>query len=265
MADVAESDDRYAAMESLLTDAPETSGFLSRGGAATPAFRIVDAGALMEFSKRASHHGDNDLNRDNAHCVITPHSGELAKILAAAGHSDITHRDIDASPSSRLSWAQRARDAFRCTVVLKGAKTLVVPLEGDVLEVTAPTHWLATAGTGDVLAGIMGTVVAQMSESIHVGTLSLAEAAALAVVLHGYAAGLASATMSDDDPRDTLSLMLTSRVPGQPIVASDLARAIPVVIGALLAMKRARGDSAPIGFHAASSASDDGAATGFTR
>ncbi|MCI1983538.1 MAG: NAD(P)H-hydrate dehydratase [Bifidobacteriaceae bacterium] len=252
MADISESDPRYDAIEALLSGDPEKSGFLSRGGSDDPAYRIVDAGALLEFARIAQKDSS-----DRSRFVVTPHSGELAKVLAQSGYSKISHSDVDASDDSRLMWAQRARDILGCTVVLKGARTVIVPAGStqEPLVVAAPTHWLATAGTGDVLAGIMGTVVAQLSSQIDGGAVSLAEAAALSVVLHGYAAGLASATTgSDEDPQDAMSVMLTSHVPGQPIVAGDIVRTLPVVIGALLAMRKASSAAASIGFRSASEA-----------
>jgi NAD(P)H-hydrate repair Nnr-like enzyme with NAD(P)H-hydrate dehydratase domain len=259
MGEVSESDPRYDTIESLLGRGPETTGFLSRGAAQAPAYRIVDAGALLEFARLARDESADDAAADNAataraRFIITPHSGELAKVLAASGYSKISHGDVDANDDTRLMWAQRVRDILGCTVVLKGARTVIVPASNaqEPLVVSAPTHWLATAGTGDVLAGIMGTVVAQLAGQIDAGTVSLAQAAALAVVLHGHAAGLASATTGgDEDPQDAMSLMLTSHVPGQPIVAGDIARTIPVVIGALLAMKKAAAASSSIGFRSA--------------
>lgn len=233
MESVSENDPRYSIMMNMLDPAINTDSSV-----------IVDAGALSTFVQLESHTGDQAHDR----FVVTPHSGELARMLTQSGYS-VTHSDVDASSGSRLEWAQRARDVLGCTVVLKGAKTLIVPVDREPLVVSAPTHWLATAGTGDVLAGIMGTVVAQLSGEISKGVVSLAQAAALAVVLHGHAAGLASATMNlNEEATDSASLLLTSRVPGQPLVAADIARAVPVVIGALLALQKGRQGDAPVGF-----------------
>lgn len=246
MSDISESDPRRDTIVSLLD--PASSGVLARNPTERAAYTVVDAGALREFARLEARTGD----RAHERFVVTPHSGELATILSSVGGYSVTHADIDADADSRLSWAQRARDVLGCTVVLKGAVTLVVPVDREPLEIKSPTYWLSTAGTGDVLAGIMGTVVAQMAGQISAGKVSLAQAAATAVVLHGYAAGLASAAItSDEDPQDAMSLMLTTHTPGQPIVACDVARAVPVVIGALLAMKKARAAAAPIGFRTA--------------
>lgn len=253
MESVSSADPRYDTIMKLLD--PRNLDYLSRAGKGKPVYRVVDAGALLDFAKMQTSSGD----QGRTNYVVTPHSGELARILRHNGYPDVTHSDVDESDDSRVLWAQRARDVLGCTVVLKGAKTLIVPPDGEMLRVCAPTHWLATAGTGDVLAGIMGTVVAQFSARIRSGEVSLAQAAATAVVLHGYAAGLASATMSsDDNPQDAMSLMLTTRIPGQPIVACDIARALPVVIGALLAMRQQRGSGSSIGFKPSSTDSASG-------
>ena len=100
------------------------------------------------------------------------------------------------------------------TVLLKGATTLIASSHGVVTAVSAGPGWLATAGTGDVLAGVLGALTAA-----NVGA-PLADIAAAGVWLHGYAAALASGAR--DGRR------------GHPIVALDLAEALPAAIGELL-------------------------------
>ncbi|MCI1934927.1 MAG: NAD(P)H-hydrate dehydratase [Bifidobacteriaceae bacterium] len=248
MSDVSEHDPRYDTMIQLLNSsasdsrsASAVSNVYSRSG--SPAFCVVDAGSLLAFANLEKRAGECARER----FVVTPHSGELARILGTAGY-EVSHSDIDASDLSRLEWATRARDLLGCTVVLKGAKTLVVPVDGEAISVTAPTYWLSTAGTGDVLAGIMGTLVAQHAASLQQttaaqdGATSLANGgmradissvAALAVFVHGLAGAIASGidvsalAVASDDSR-------SQRTHGHPIVAGDVAEALPTALSLVL-------------------------------
>ena len=84
--------------------------------------------------------------------VLTPHSGELARLL------DVESAWVDAH---RLEALGRAVDRFRCTVLLKGADTLVAAPDGQLLVCDLGTPALATAGTGDVLTGILAAFLAK--------------------------------------------------------------------------------------------------------
>ena len=103
-------------------------------------------------------------------------------------------------------------------MLLKGAVTHVCDPDGDRYTVTAPTHWLATAGSGDVLGGILGALVATHHARLAADAEALTALAATAAWVHGEAARRASA-----------------EVGGGPITALDIAEAVPGVIGALLA------------------------------
>lgn len=127
---------------------------------------VLDAGAL-DLAPRAS-----------APVVLTPHAGELARLLGAA------RADVDAD---RAAAARRAAEESGAIVLLKGAETLVASPGGDLLRVRHATPWLATAGAGDALAGILGALVAT-----HRGELDLPRAAAAAAWIHGEAARRAS-------------------------------------------------------------------------
>lgn len=166
--------------------------------------------------------------------VITPHSGELARILRLLGDQNATHESVE---EDRLAAATRVRDALGCTVVLKGAHTLIVPEHGETLEVAAPTYWLASAGTGDVLAGVMAAILGQLKIAISTGRVSLSRAVALAVFIHGYAGGIASGTI---DPAsvpmsDQLGMAGNAEVTGHPLTALRVAQALPQAVGAVLA------------------------------
>ena len=132
---------------------------------------VVDAGGL------------GFLDHVSAPAIITPHEGELERLVPRNG-------------ATRKEWVATAADQLGVVVVLKGHETLVSTPEevtgGKFLvKVTSPTAWLATAGTGDVLAGIIAAVVATHSAKRVPSLHELAELAATGVFLHGKAAELA--------------------------------------------------------------------------
>jgi NAD(P)H-hydrate epimerase len=103
--------------------------------------------------------------------VLTPHDGEFRLLTGAAPAVD------------RLDSARRLAAATDCVVLLKGPTTVVADPSGAVLASNTGDQRLATAGTGDVLAGIVGALLAQGVPAFH--------AAAAAAWLHGTAAGRA--------------------------------------------------------------------------
>jgi hydroxyethylthiazole kinase-like uncharacterized protein yjeF len=133
--------------------------------------------------------------------LITPHAGELARLLGT---------DAASVEARRLEHARDAAAKFGVTVLLKGSTTVVAPpSDQPVLVNPTGTSWLATAGTGDVLSGLAGALLAQGLEP--------AQAGIAAAYLHGLAARLAAA----GEPGG-------SRVSGEaPIGASDVVRALP--------------------------------------
>jgi ADP-dependent NAD(P)H-hydrate dehydratase / NAD(P)H-hydrate epimerase len=149
--------------------------------------------------------------------LITPHAGELARLLGA------DRADVEAR---RLEFATRAASQLGCTVLLKGSTTVIAPASGGrpVLVNPTGTSWLATAGSGDVLSGLAGALLAQ--------GLDPAQAAAAAAYLHGIAARLAAAG-ADDAAGAGLRQVATGggdMSAGAPIGASELVRAIPAAI-----------------------------------
>lgn len=153
---------------------------------------VIDAGGLDALGT------DERLGPD---VVLTPHRGEADRLAERLG--------IDTElPAAELARALAA--ATGATVLLKGATTVVAPGDGGPLRSQADaTAQLAAAGTGDVLAGILGALLA-------VG-LTGPDAAALASLLHGRAGRAAS--------REGLI----------PLVALEVADHIPGVIGTILA------------------------------
>lgn len=119
--------------------------------------------------------------------LITPHSGELSKLLAQRGVIASAEL-IEANPRE---WAQKASELLAVTVLLKGSKT-VVAQDSYLIELPVATPWLATAGSGDVLAGIIGALVATNYIEILNDVKRLADVAATGAFIHNQAALLAS-------------------------------------------------------------------------
>ncbi|MDK8171854.1 NAD(P)H-hydrate dehydratase [Curtobacterium citreum] len=116
--------------------------------------------------------------------VLTPHAGELAKLLR------VDRDEVEADPRGS---ALRAAERTGSVVLLKGADTHVVTPDGSVrLVASSATPWLAAAGAGDVLGGVLGALVATRAGSAAVGPEELAHLAAAAAVVHGTAARRAS-------------------------------------------------------------------------
>jgi hydroxyethylthiazole kinase-like uncharacterized protein yjeF len=136
---------------------------------------VLDAGAL---------HLVGSLEQPT---LITPHSGELSKLLTARGVS-VSAEAIEGNPKK---WVQEAADTLGVTVLLKGATTYVAN-DTVLIELPIATPWLATAGTGDVLAGIIGALVATNTVEILNDYNHLAYVAATGAFIHGRAAATAS-------------------------------------------------------------------------
>lgn len=148
---------------------------------------VLDGGAL-------------DLRaRTTGPVVLTPHYRELARVLGADA------AEIAADPAE---WASRASAELDATILLKGNTTHICG-NGVRLSVSAAPAWLATAGAGDALGGILGALVAT-----HADAPDLPALAATAALVHGLAAERASA--------------------GGPLTILDLCAAIPAVIAELV-------------------------------
>ncbi len=176
---------------------------------------VVDAGALGELVNRV----DSDRW---APAVATPHAGEFESLWLAAGLPDSPHSD---TPRERAALALAER--LDATVLLKGSLTIAATPGGFCATIGPATPWLATAGTGDVLAGILGALVATHAEKIRADPELLGPLAATASHLHDCAARHAMATMV----HGTTSGAAVS----VPITALDVAHALPAAIAALIA------------------------------
>ena len=129
---------------------------------------VVDADALSAWEGYTEL-----LPQHKGSIVLTPHPGELARIMGM---------ELKSVQMNRIEVAKKAASDWHCTLVLKGANTLIVDPKGRSLVSPFVNAVLATAGSGDVLAGIIGGVAARQT---HAGTGSLFEAASLAVWVHG--------------------------------------------------------------------------------
>lgn len=125
---------------------------------------VVDADGLWELEP---------FERE-ATTVLTPHSGELGRLLGQEAAWVDAHR---------LQAVRRAADEFRCTVLLKGADTLVTQCYKERVLVHGGSPALATAGTGDVLTGVIAAFLAKGLDGV--------TAAAAGAAVHARAAALA--------------------------------------------------------------------------
>ncbi|WP_159941507.1 MULTISPECIES: NAD(P)H-hydrate dehydratase [unclassified Nocardiopsis] len=151
---------------------------------------LVDADGLTLLTGEGGRPLVELLRTRSAHTVLTPHAGEMARLLG------VDRGEVEAR---RREHALRARDRFGCTVLLKGSTTLIAHPGAPLVVNPTGTPLLATAGSGDVLSGAIGALLA--------AGLPAGEAAMCGAYVHGRAASLA---------RD-----------GAPISASDLLDALP--------------------------------------
>lgn len=173
---------------------------------------VLDAGALdLVHEARGS-------------VVLTPHYRELADLLAEtarrAGHASKAHAEHVPPTATEIAahpalWAVRAAEQLGATVLLKGSVSYIAGPDGARFTVSGIPSWLATAGTGDVLGGILGALLATRHGTIAQDSEAIAPIAATAVLVHALAARRASQ--------------------GGPIVALDVAEAVPATIAAMLA------------------------------
>lgn len=120
--------------------------------------------------------GADAIRARTAPTIITPHAYEFHKLTGVDSATD------------PIEVAQAAAADLGATVLLKGSTTIVAAPDGRTWLVLTPTGWLATAGTGDVLTGVIGTVVAAAAKRGD----DLSEAVAAAAFLHGLAGRIAA-------------------------------------------------------------------------
>jgi len=133
---------------------------------------VIDADALFAFSEGA---GASLTGSDERVRIITPHAAEMARLVGATADDVHAHR---------VDVARRTAVDRHLHVVLKGHRTLVASPDGRLAINPTGTPGMATGGTGDVLAGVLGSWLAQ--------TMDAEVAACLSVFLHGAAGELAA-------------------------------------------------------------------------
>ena len=189
---------------------------------------VADAGALA-VAADAARSGDGA-----APTILTPHRGEFLRLWESAGLGPRPEGwpagdDRAPLPDAALAdAAARLAERLSATVLLKGSVTAVATPGGWCRIAGPATSWLATAGTGDVLAGVLAALVAAHAESARADPETLGPLGASAAVLHDAAARLAA--------RDRAAR--PARAGGRPITARDVADAIPAAWGALRARSR---------------------------
>ncbi|WFR83327.1 NAD(P)H-hydrate dehydratase [Arthrobacter sp. Y-9] len=168
---------------------------------------VVDAGALDLVGERVE---------DRPELILTPHAGELARLLGRLG-TERDRAEVEATAGASLREAVRLTGT---TILLKGPHTLCHEPGGSLFSQADGTPWLATAGSGDVLAGVLGALLAQGGAAPSSGREEgdagrWAATAALAAAVHGRAGRIASGEA--DGGR------------GHPITARDIAHAVRLV------------------------------------
>ncbi len=178
---------------------------------------VVDAEAL-----RALAAIDAWWENVAAPCVMTPHVGEFLRLRAGAGHGPEEHGDLVADDAARAGAGRSAAQEWGQVVVLKGARTVIASPDGSVAVAPFENPALATGGTGDVLSGTIGALLAQ--------GLSTTNAAQLGVYLHG---------MAGEAVRD--------RIGDAGLLASDLPPELPLARRRLAGIA-SRGNGPKVGF-----------------
>jgi NAD(P)H-hydrate repair Nnr-like enzyme with NAD(P)H-hydrate dehydratase domain len=168
-------------------DPSDRERFKNRAADGVP--MVIDAGALQVL-KQLRESGGAALPPG---CLLTPHAGELASLLGTS------RGEVERDP---LRWARMAAERFAASVLLKGSTQYSVAPDGSALIAVQGPAWTAQAGSGDVLAGIAGTLLAA-----------------------GLDAQLAGAVAA------SVQAMTAARNPG-PLPPDSLAEHLPEVIGA---------------------------------
>ena len=180
---------------------PETCEFVSRFVRSVRKPMIVDADGLNCLAGDASA-----LEGEHGEIVITPHPGEMARLLGT------TAQEVQ---SNRMDAARKAASRFHCVTVLKGARTLIADPSGRAFVNPTGNSGMATGGTGDVLAGAIGGLLAQ--------GLSPLDAAVCGAFVHGMAGDIAASAIGEAG-----------------MIAGDVLRALPAALKELYDRRTAK-------------------------
>ncbi len=183
-------DKRAVALGPGLSQNAGTQTFIREFVAKCTAPKVIDADALNAL---AGH--TNAINKSKSPSILTPHPGEMAR-LCACSTADVQ--------KDREEVATRFAKAHRCVLVLKGHGTIVAGPEGELFINRTGNSGMATGGTGDVLTGILGGLLAQGMKPL--------DAARLGVYAHGLAGDFAAAEKTE-----------------RGLIASDVIEKLPAV------------------------------------
>lgn len=167
---------------------------------------VLDAGAIcLAYGRTLS-----------SRVVLTPHAGELAALLAAVSCRNWDRARVEAQP---VRAAREAAELTGATVLAKFATSIIAAPDALFVEGGGP-GWTGTAGSGDVLAGLTGTILATHADDLARRPERTVLYAAAAAHVHARAAARAACAF-------------TGQI-GRPITATDIARALPLTIGSML-------------------------------
>jgi NAD(P)H-hydrate epimerase len=209
---VAEDEQGYmesGALEEILEHSGRASALVMGPGTGTGEegrrlvegiLREVELPVLLDADAITTLSGKDVLARRDSPTVITPHAGELGRLLGSGA------REVSAR---RLDSARNAAQQHRCCVLLKGSDTLVVDGERVAVNSTGNVA-LATAGTGDVLSGVIGALLSRGMDTY--------DAARAGAWTHGRAAEL---------------WQEESAWPAESFIATDLLEYLPQALGEL--------------------------------
>jgi NAD(P)H-hydrate repair Nnr-like enzyme with NAD(P)H-hydrate dehydratase domain len=190
-----------------------------------PRATTLDADALTSFADRPEALRDLIASAPGP-VVLTPHEGEFTRLFnpdggviggfdstrggssseseSAGSDSDSSSSSSDSTRTSRLDKARRASAAIGAAIILKGPDTIVASPDGRASIAANAPPWLATAGSGDVLAGFVTGLLAQGMPAF--------EAASAAVWLHGEAAAAFGPGLIAEDLPEMLPTILRALV-----------------------------------------------------
>jgi NAD(P)H-hydrate epimerase len=210
---VAEDDEGFMAPEALdriLAQAERASALAVGPGMGTGEegrrlaegiLREAEAPVILDADAITNLAGTDVLAKRNAPTVVTPHAGELGRLLGSGA------KEVSAG---RLRSARKAAEEHGCCVLLKGSDTLVVQGDRAAVNSTGDVA-LATAGTGDILSGVIGALLSRGMDAY--------EAARAGAWAHGRAAEL---------------WLEETGWPAECLIATDLLPHLPAALGELL-------------------------------